>query len=174
MALPCDASLPSPGSRWPRFPVFRSTMKALRLPIPLPLGLLFAVRYRVCLLVRGVAKALPSPRRPGRQARIGLKPVIPADCSCHTDGTGSPRFPGRPSRGFAIVPATPAGPWRLVSGGASGAAPTNGTMKAPALDISRLTVRRFATPCVRFATRVTARHATLGPGWRTAPLPDGS
>ena len=59
-------------------------------------------------------------------------------------------------------------------GGASGAAPTNGTMKAPALDVSRLNVRRFATPCVRFATRVAARHATLGPGWRTAPLPGGS
>ena len=38
---PCDASLSSSGSRRPRFPTFTGTIKALRLPIPHPLGLLF-------------------------------------------------------------------------------------------------------------------------------------
>ena len=34
VVLTCDAPLPSAGSRWPRFPVFVSTMRALRLPAP--------------------------------------------------------------------------------------------------------------------------------------------
>ena len=35
-------------------------------------------------------------------------------------------------------------------------------------------LRCFAAHCVRFTTPVAVRHATLVPGWRAAPLPDGS
>ena len=143
-------------------------------PDPASLGLIVSPfgTVRSCSFVLSLTR---SRCRAGRhQARIGSKPVIPADLSCHTDGTGSPRFPGKPSRGSAIVPKTPAGPWRLVSDGASGAAPTFWTMKAPALVISGLNVRRFATNCVRFTMDVADHHVTLVSGWRTAPLPGGS
>ena len=58
------APLPSAGSRWPRFPVFVSTMKALRLPTLHPSGLLFSPVSTMCARsICVVARALPMPRR---------------------------------------------------------------------------------------------------------------
>ena len=45
------APLPSAGFRWPRFPVFGSTMKALRLPTLHPSGLLFSPFRTKCARV---------------------------------------------------------------------------------------------------------------------------
>ena len=57
------APLPSAGSRWPRFPVFVSSMKALRLPTLRPSGLLFSPVSTMCARsICVVARALPMPR----------------------------------------------------------------------------------------------------------------
>ena len=69
---------------------------------------------------------------------------------------------------------TPDDPLRLADGGASGAAPTRLTMKASSIDRFRGLPRRFVTCCLRFTTRVAARHARLASGWPASPLPDGS
>ena len=58
------APLPSAGSRWPRFPGFDSTMKALRLPTLHPSDLLFSPVSAMCAcFVCVVARALPMPHR---------------------------------------------------------------------------------------------------------------
>ena len=48
--------------------------------------------------------------RPG----FGFEPVIPSGFLVNTDVSGSPRFPGKPSRDSAIFLRPPAGPWHLV------------------------------------------------------------
>ncbi len=64
---PCDASLPSAGSRWTRFPGLDGTVKALRLPAPLPLGLLIrrpapcAPAWFVVSLSRSRGRCGPAP-----------------------------------------------------------------------------------------------------------------
>ena len=77
------APLPSAGSRWPRFPVFNSTMKALRLPTLRPSGLLFSPVSTMCARsICVVARALPMPRRqvvgPGFEFRAGCTPDRPS------------------------------------------------------------------------------------------------
>ena len=64
----CDARLPSDGSRRPRFPAVLSTMQALRLPAPLPFGLL--IRQPVPRLA-----CLFAPDPP--QAGAGPDPLFP-------------------------------------------------------------------------------------------------
>ncbi len=66
---------------------------------------------------------------------------------------------------------TPDDPLRLADGDASGAAPTCLTMKASSIDRFRGLPRRFVTCCLRFTTRVAARHARLASGWPASPLP---
>ena len=68
---------------------------------------------------------------------------------------------------------TPDDPLRLADSGASGAAPTCLTMKASSIDRFRGLPRRFVTCCLRFTTRVAARHARLASGWPARPLPGG-
>ena len=68
---------------------------------------------------------------------------------------------------------TPDDPLRLADSGASGAAPTWITMKASSIDRFRGLPRRFITCCLRFTTRVAARHARLASGWPASPLPGG-
>ena len=58
---------------------------------------------------------------------------------------------------------TPDDPLRLAISGASGAAPTRLTMKASSFTDFEA-ARRFITCCLRFTTRVTARHARLASG----------
>ena len=63
------APLPSAGSRWPRFPVFVSTMKALRLPTLHPSGLLFSPVSTMCApqFVSSLARSrCPAGRSSGR------------------------------------------------------------------------------------------------------------
>ena len=77
------APLPSAGSRWPRFPVFGSTMKALRLPTLHPSGLLFSpFRTKCARSICVVARALPMPRGqvvgPGFGFRAGCTPDRPS------------------------------------------------------------------------------------------------
>ena len=68
---------------------------------------------------------------------------------------------------------TPDDPLRLASTGASGAAPTDLTVKASSFSNIEA-ARRFVARCLRFTTRVATRHARLASGWRAAPLPGGS
>jgi len=68
---------------------------------------------------------------------------------------------------------TPVGPVRLASGGGPGAAPLIRTRRHRRC-LSRGSVGRFATRCVRFTTHIAVRHATRASGWQAAPLPGGS
>ena len=69
---------------------------------------------------------------------------------------------------------TPDDPLRLANSGASGAAPPHLKMKASSIDRFRGLPRRFITCCLRFTTRVAARHARLASGWPASPLPGGN
>ena len=94
---PSDASLPSDGSRRPRFPAVTSTMKALRLPAPHPFGLLIRqpVPRRACSFAPGPPQAGAGPD-PWGWPRSVFRPL-------RVDSAGPPRFPGEPSRGYADV-----------------------------------------------------------------------
>src|SRR3954471_700244 len=66
-----DASLPSDGSRWARFPAVAGTMKALRLPTPHPVRFWFAAGLRAVLRFV-LAEALPG----GWRSRPGLGRLV--------------------------------------------------------------------------------------------------
>ena len=170
-----DAPLPSSGSRWPRFPAFSGTIRALRLPA---LTCPSAYWFRQ-----------PAPRVPaGVRVRLGRSrrrtgPATDRGLDFHAGNPLSSLFahgqeqdlPGS----LTIHPVTlrrsttPDDPLRLAISGASGAAPTRLTMKASSFTDFEA-ARRFVTCCLRFTTGVTARHARLASGWRAAPLPGGS
>ena len=94
---PSDASLPSHGSRRPRFPAVTSTMQALRLPAPHPFGLLIRqpVPRRACSFAPSPPQAGAGPDPLGWPRSV-FRPLR-VDCA------GPPRFPGEPSRGYADV-----------------------------------------------------------------------
>ena len=169
-----DAPLPFSGSRWPRFPAFSGTIRALRLP---------ALAYPSAYCFRQPAPRVPagfvsavgrSRRRTGPATDRGLDYHAgnpPSSVFAHGQGQD---LPGS----LAIHPVTlrrsttPDDPLRLANSGASGAAPTRLTMKASSFTDFEA-ARRFITCCLRFTTGVAARHARLASGWRAAPLPGG-
>ena len=172
-----DAPLPSSGSRWPRFPAFSGTIKALRLPAPAwPSAHWFrqpAPRAPAGVRVRHGR----SHRRAGPAAGRGLcwsRWHSPLQRPCPRARAGSPRFPGDPSRDFAPVydPGRPVAPcqWRRFR-----CCPhtknNEGVIKSNRF---RRLLRRFITCCLRFTTGVAARHARLASGWLASPLPGGS
>ena len=150
----------SAGSRWPRFPVFNSTMKALRLPTLRPSGLLFSLVSTMCARsICVVARALPMPRGQVVGPGLGLRPVAPP--------TGHPshgqcrplRFPGDPFLDFAAFSDPGGSVRRLACSGASGAAPMTVKHKGTlAIAISRLNSAASSPPV--YASRRTLPHAT--------------
>ena len=92
------APLPSAGSRWPRFPVFGSTMKALRLPTLHPSGLLFSpFRTKCARSICVVACALPMPRGRVVGTGFGFRAGCTPDRPSFTWTVPGPlRFPCRP------------------------------------------------------------------------------
>ena len=171
-----DAPLPSSGSRWPRFPAFSGTIRALRLP---------ALAWPSAYWFRQPAPQVPvgfvsaqgrSRRRAGPATDRGLDSHAGNPLSSVLARGQEQDLPGS----LATHPVTlrrsttPDDPLRLTSRGASGAAPIRLTMKASSIYRFRGFPRRFITCCLRFTTGVTARHARLASGWRAAPLPGGS
>ena len=155
-----DAPLPSGGSRWPRFPAFSGTIRALRLP---------ALAWPSAYWFRQ-----PAPRVPVRfvsalgRSRRRAGPATGRGLDCHAGNPPSSvlargqeqDLPGS----LAVHPVTlrrsttPDDPLRLANSGASGAAPTRLTMKASSLDrfrgctplhhlLSTLHDGRCRTPC---------------------------
>src|SRR3954452_20428797 len=138
-------------------------MKALRLPTPHPARFWFATGFRAVL--RGSCSPKRS-RADGGAARAwavwSAGGPIPADA--RVDGVGSHRFPGHPSRAFALLQ----DPGRI-----SGPSPTRSHRCCPRAQhgegfsghmISRLP-QSFGTRCLRFARNVAAARARLASGW---------
>ena len=171
-----DAPLPSSGSRWPRFPAFGGTIRALRLPA-LASPSAYCFRRSAPRAPAGFVSAMRRSRRhAGPATGRGLDFHAGRPLSSVLAHGQEQDLPGS----LATHPVTlrrsttPDDPLRLADGGASGAAPTRITMKASSIDRFRGLPRRFVTCCLRFTTRVAARHARLASGWPASPLPDGS
>jgi hypothetical protein len=97
-----DASLPSAGSRWARFPGVGSTMKALRLPAPhTPTLMVFASGLHADLLVRVSPKRSRPAGEAARARTVGHPAVLSAGLLVAWTNTGSPRFPGGSSHASA-------------------------------------------------------------------------
>ena len=164
-----DAPLPSSGSRWPRFPAFSGTIKALRLPAPAwPSAHWFrqpAPRAPAGVRVRHGR----SRRRAGPAAGRGLcwsRWHSPLQRSCPRARAGSPRFPSDPSRDFAPVydPGRPVAPcqWRRFR-----CCPTRKTMRASSSQTDFEAYSAASSPAV-YASRRALPHAmqdSLPAGW---------
>ena len=153
-----DAPLPSSGSRWPRFPAFTGTIKALRLPAPHGLRLIDSPSGSAGACVLRV-RPTRSPRLAGPTAGRGLacsRWPSPLQRSWPRARAGSPRFPDDPFRDSAPVH-DPDDPSRLAASGASGAAPGWLTSKASSFYGFR-GCRDASSPTV-YASRCALPHA---------------
>src|SRR5215212_4686587 len=138
-------------------------MKALRLPTPHPGRFWFATGFRAVL--RGSCSPKRS-RADGGAARAWAvwSAGGPVPAGVRVDGVGSHRFPGDPSRAFALLQ----DPGRI-----SGPSPKRSHRCCPRAQhgegfsghmISRLP-QGFSTRCLRFARDVAAARARLTSGW---------
>src|SRR4051812_9502028 len=138
-------------------------MKALRLPTPHPGRFWFATGFRAAL--RGSCSPTRS-RADGGAARAWAvwSAGGPVPAGVRVDGVGSHRFPGDPSRAFALLK----DPGRI-----SGPSPKRFHRCCPRAQhgegfsghmISRLP-QGFGTRCLRFARDVAAARARLASGW---------
>jgi hypothetical protein len=138
-------------------------MKALRLPTPHPGCFWFATGFRAAL--RGSCSPKRS-RADGGAARAWAvwSAGGPVPAGVRVDGVGSHRFPGDPSRAFALLQ----DPGRI-----SGPSPKRSHRCCPRAQhgegfsghmISRLP-QGFSTRCLRFACDVAAARARLASGW---------
>src|SRR5215210_4369081 len=138
-------------------------MKALRLPTPHPGRFWFATGFRAAL--RGSCSPKRS-RADGGAARAWAvwSAGGPVPAGVRVDGVGSHRFPGDPSRAFALLQ----DPGRI-----SGPSPKRSHRCCPRAQhdegfsghmISRLP-QGFSTRCLRFACDVAAARARLASGW---------
>src|SRR5215203_4530886 len=138
-------------------------MKALRLPIPHPGCFWFATGFRAAL--RGSCSPKRS-RADGGAARAWAvwSAGGPVPAGVRVDGVGSHRFPGDPSRTFALLQ----DPGRI-----SGPSPKRSHRCCPRAHhgegfsghmISRLP-QGFSTRCLRFACDVAAARARLASDW---------
>src|SRR5215218_6641941 len=138
-------------------------MKALRLPTPHPGRFWFATGFRAAL--RGSCSPKRS-RADGGAARAWAvwSAGGPVPAGVRVDGVGSHRFPGDPSRAFALLK----DPGRI-----SGPSPKRSHRCCPRAQhdegfsghmISRLP-QGFSTRCLRFARDVAAARARLASGW---------
>ena len=157
-----DAPLPSSGSRWPRFPAFSGTIRALRLPA-LACPSAYCFRQPVPQVPAGFVSALRGRfrRRAGPATDRGLDFHAGIPLSSVLAHGQEQDLPGY----LAIHPVTlrrsptPDDPLRLASRGASGAAPTRLTVKASSIYrfrgsiaplrhlLSTLHDGRYRTPC---------------------------
>ncbi len=171
-----DAPLPSSGSRWPRFPAFSGTIRALRLPA-LACPSAYCFRQPVPRAPAGFVSAMGRSRRragPATDRGLDFHAGIPFPAFLPTGKSRISQVPWRPIPVTLRRSTTPDDPLRLADSGASGAAPTRLTMKASSIDRFRGLPHRFVTCCLRFTMRVAARHARLASGWPASPLPGGS
>ena len=123
--------------------------------------------------VRVRHEALPTPYRPGDGPGSGFSCWHPLS-SVLAHGQEQDLPGSLATRPVTLRRSTtPDDPLRLAASGASGAAPTRLTMKASSIERFRGLPRRFVTCCLRFTTRVAARHARLASGWPASPLPGG-
>jgi hypothetical protein len=170
------APLPSAGSRRARFPDFAGTMRALRLPArasPLP----YFVRSRgprapPFIRARRGAPGMREGRSPGLEHTYG--PAFPIlRLSRPWTRAGSHRFPGDPSRAFALI---------LDPGRAGETSPMAVPSMLPPIFRHRRPQRSqnieadsqgFSIRRLRFTSHVAVAHARLASGWRAAPLPGG-
>src|SRR4051795_8615606 len=138
-------------------------MKALRLPTPHPVRFWFATGFRAAL--HGSCSPKRS-RADGGAARAWAvwSAGGPVPAGVRVDGVGSHRFPGDPSRAFALLQ----DPGRI-----SGPSPKRSHRCCPRAQhdegfsghmISRLP-QGFSTRCLRFARDVAAARARLASGW---------
>jgi len=138
-------------------------MKALRRPTPHPGRFWFATGFRAVL--RGSCSPKRS-RADGGAARAWAvwSAGGPVPAGVRVDGVGSHRFPGDPSRAFALLK----DPGRI-----SGPSPKRSHRCCPRAQhdegfsghmISRLP-QGFSTRCLRFARDVAAARARLASGW---------
>src|SRR5215210_768128 len=138
-------------------------MKALRLPTPHPGRFWFATGFRAVL--RGSCSPKRS-RADGGAARAWAvwSAGGPVPAGVRVDAVGSHRFPGDPSRAFALLK----DPGRI-----SGPSPKRSHRCCPRAQhgegfsghmISRLP-QGFSTRCLRFARDVAAARARLASGW---------
>ena len=112
----------------------------------------------------------PSPPQAGAGPDPLFRPVVRVPAFLRGQ-YGASQVPRRAIPWLCRRSLTPDDPLRLAYSGASSAAPALIRTKASTLRISRLNSVASTTRCVRFTTYVAARHATLAPGWRAAPLP---
>ena len=166
-----DAPLPSGGSRWPRFPAFKGTIRTLRLPAPAcPSAHCF--RQPAPQAPAGFVSAIGAPAAVQAGRRAGVRIAFAGTPLSSVPARGQEQdLPGS----LAVHPVTlrrsttPDDPLRLARSGASGTAPTRLTMKASSIYrfrgctplrhlLSTLHDGRCRTPC---KTR-----------FRLAPAPD--
>ena len=130
-----DAPLPSGGSRWPRFPAFKGTIRTLRLPAPAcPSAHCF--RQPAPQAPAGFVSAIGAPAAVQARRRAGVWIVLAGTPLSSVPARGQAQdLPGS----LAIHPVTlrrsttPDDPLRLACSGASGTAPTRLTMKASSI-----------------------------------------
>ena len=172
--LTCNAPLPSTGSRWPRFPAFDGTMRALRLPAPHALRLIvFASRVR---------RVLPVRVRRGAPGGLQVSPrAWSLWISRHSLFRPYPFGQMRDLPGSVAVrpvilrrPKTPDDPCCLASYRQVGCCPRLCQTEGVINFAFRGLPRRFITRCLRFMDAVAGAHARLASGWRAAPLPGRS
>ena len=153
-----DASLASAGSRWPRFPAFVGTIKALRLPAMHALRLIDSSARsagRLLLRVRSSRSRRRASLAPGRESWSAGSPPVSGCFPAGSDRTSQVSW--RPNPVTLRRSTTPDDPWRLAASGASGAALTNKTMKASSF--THLEAYRDALSPPVYASRRSLPHA---------------
>ena len=101
----CDAPLPSSGSRWPRFPAFAGTVRALRLPIPHPSGSLFSPSGTACILRFRIRSRAPGTMQARCWAKVWTVQAGSPSPAVHARGRGrASQVPRRSLYGFGASP----------------------------------------------------------------------
>ena len=119
---------------------------------------------------RGAPGAAEDCREPGPV----VQPASRFRHACTWTRVGSLRFPGDPSRTFALFLQTPAQPIRPRLYRPHRCCPRSQHAEGfSAIMISGLT-QGFSTCCLRFTSSVATARARLASGWRAAPLPGGT
>jgi hypothetical protein len=164
---------PPVGPGEPGSPPF-GTMTALRLPVRVFSGRL-CVRFRSPCAppVFVSALALPRQRRTAIEPGTIVRPASHFRRDCTWTRAGPLRFPGDPSRIFALLQdpgrtdaASPLTAWSMLPR-------SQHSEGFGVIMISGLT-HGFDACCLRFTSDVAAARARLASGWRAAPLPGGS
>ena len=173
MALSCDASLPSSGSRRARFPALSGTMKALRLPIRVS-AVAYLLRSRRPRLPPSFvfAAALPDAWRglPGQDAWSAGHPT---SGSLYVDANGISQVFRRSIPCLCSVPGPRSNRRVLALAATPVLPPLCGRRRLRHWLISGLT-RSFGTRCHTLHACRCRTRARLASGWPARPLPRGS